>query len=58
MVAVFDTIAALLAAFVIIPAVFAFNMDPASGPPLMFITMPEIFKQMPAGRVFSSIFFL
>lgn len=58
MVAVFDTMAALLAAFVIIPAVFAFNMDPASGPPLMFITMPEIFKQMPAGRMFSSIFFI
>ncbi len=58
MVSIFDTIAAMLAAFVIIPSVFAFNMDPAAGPPLMFITMPEIFKQMPAGGLFASIFFI
>lgn len=58
MVSIFDTMAAILAAMVIIPSVFAFNMDPAAGPPLMFITMPEIFKQMPAGRLFSSIFFI
>lgn len=58
MVSIFDTIAAMLAAFVVIPAVFAFNMDPSAGPPLMFITMPEIFKQMPAGRLFASIFFI
>ncbi len=57
-VSIFDTIAAMLAALVIIPSVFAFNMDPAAGPPLMFITMPEIFKQMPAGRLFASIFFI
>lgn len=58
MVSIFDTIAAILAALVIIPSVFAFNMDPAAGPALMFITMPEIFKQMPAGRLFASIFFI
>lgn len=57
-VSIFDTIAAILAALVIIPSVFAFNMDPATGPPLMFITMPEIFKQIPLGRLFSSIFFI
>ncbi|MEW8973138.1 MAG: sodium-dependent transporter [Tissierellaceae bacterium] len=57
-VSIFDSIAAMLAAFVIIPSVFAFNTDPAAGPPLMFITMPEIFKQMPAGRLFASIFFI
>lgn len=57
-VAVFDTLAALLAALVVIPSVFAFNMDPAAGPPLMFITMPEVFKQMPAGALFASIFFI
>ncbi|MBE6065386.1 sodium-dependent transporter [Clostridium cochlearium] len=57
-VAIFDTIAAMLAAFVIIPSVFAFNMDPSAGPPLMFITMPSVFKQMPAGRLFSIIFFI
>lgn len=57
-VAVFDTIAALLAALVIIPAVFAFNIAPNAGPPLMFITMPEVFKQMPLGEVFMAIFFI
>lgn len=48
----------MLAAFVIIPSVFAFRMNPSAGPPLMFITMPSVFKQMPIGRVFAIIFFL
>ena len=48
----------MLASFVIMPAVFAYGLDPASGPPLMFITMPEVFKQMPGGSVFMIIFFL
>ena len=57
-IALFDTLAALLAAFVIVPAVFAYGLDPASGPPLMFITMPTVFRQMPGGGVFMVIFFL
>lgn len=57
-VAIFDTLAALLAAFVILPAVFAFGMDPSAGPPLMFITMPKVFQQMPAGNLFCIIFFV
>lgn len=57
-VAVFDSLAALIAAFVIIPAVFAFGLDPASGPALMFITMPKVFQMMPFGRVFMIVFFL
>lgn len=57
-VAVFDYIAAMLAALVIIPAVFSFGFEPSAGPPLMFIVMPEIFKQMPLGAVMSSIFFI
>lgn len=57
-VAIFDTIAAMLAALVIIPAVFAFGIAPNAGPPLMFITMPEVFKLMPAGGLFMSIFFI
>lgn len=56
-VAIFDTLAALLAAMVIIPAVFAFGFDVAAGPPLMFITLPAVFQQMPFGEVFSSVFF-
>ncbi|MDO5717669.1 MAG: sodium-dependent transporter [Tissierellia bacterium] len=57
-VALLDTIAAMLAALVIIPAVFAFNLEPTAGPPLMFITMPEVFKSMPGGQLFSIIFFV
>jgi NSS family neurotransmitter:Na+ symporter len=57
-VAIFDTIAAMLAALVIIPSVFAFGLDPAAGPPLMFITMPEVFKSMPGGQLFMIIFFI
>ncbi len=52
-----DTIAAILASLMIIPATFAFQLDPASGPPLLFITLPEIFRNMPAGQLFSILFF-
>jgi len=57
-VAVFDTIAAMLAALVIIPAVFAFGLDPSAGPALMFITMPKVFQMMPFGNLFMILFFL
>lgn len=57
-VAFFDTCAALLAAMVVIPAVFAFGLDVSAGPPLMFITLPEVFRQMPFGNLFSIIFFI
>lgn len=53
-----DTCAALLSGFVILPAVFAFGLDPASGPPLIFITLPKVFAQMPGGRLVSIVFFL
>ncbi|MFQ6809685.1 MAG: sodium-dependent transporter [Blautia sp.] len=56
--AVFDTIAAMLSALAIMPAVFAFKIEPTAGPSLMFITIPNIFKQMPFGRIFAVIFFL
>ncbi len=54
---VFDTIAAFVAAFAIIPAVFAFNLDVGAGPPLIFITLPKVFQVLPAGRIFSIFFF-
>lgn len=56
--AVFDTIAAMLAALAIMPAVFAFGIEPNAGPPLMFITLPNVFRQMPMGQVFAVLFFL
>ena len=57
-VALFDTLAAILAGLVIIPAVFAHNMAPNSGPGLLFITIPTIIQNLPFGRVFAIIFFL
>ena len=57
-VAFFDTCAALLAGIVVIPAVFAFGLDVASGPPLMFITLPAVFQKMPFGGLFAVIFFV
>lgn len=56
--AFFDTVAALLAALAIMPAVFAFGIEPGAGPSLMFITIPKIFGQMPMGQLFAVIFFL
>lgn len=56
--AIFDTIAAMLAALAIMPAVFSFGIDPVSGPSLMFLTLPEVFKQMPLGNFFTLFFFV
>jgi NSS family neurotransmitter:Na+ symporter len=59
-IAIFDTLAALLASIVIIPAVFALvGADSiGAGPPLMFITLPAIFQQMAGGRIFAIVFFV
>ena len=55
---IFDTIAALLAALAVMPAVFAFGIEPSAGPPLMFITLPKVFGQMPMGRMVAVLFFI
>lgn len=54
----YDILAGLVAAFVIIPAAFAFALDPTSGPPLLFVTIPTIFKAMPGGYIFGLLFFI
>ena len=56
--AILDSVAALLAAFVIMPAAFAFKLDPAAGPQLLFVTVPTIFEKMPAGQILAILFFL
>lgn len=58
MVAVFDTLIAILAGFMIFPAVFAFGKDPAGGPALIFVVLPEIFNAMPFGTLMSVMFFV
>lgn len=57
-VVVFSTLAAVLSAMVVVPAVFAFGADTQSGPPLLFIVLPQVFQEMPFGGVFCFIFFL
>lgn len=53
-----DTIVALVAGLVIFPAVFKFGLDPASGPGLVFQTLPIAFAQMPGGQIVAILFFL
>lgn len=56
--AIFDTLAALLASFMIMPAVFSYSLNPSSGPSLLFITLPKVFQEMNFGIVLSTLFFL
>ena len=53
-----DTLIAILAGIAIFPAVFAFGIEPSSGPGLVFITLPNVFEQMPGGFFFSILFFI
>jgi len=56
--AIFDTIAAMVAALVIIPACFAYNVDVNSGPGLLFVTLPKILQDIPMGRLFAVILYV
>ncbi len=51
------TMASVLAGLMILPAVFAFHVDPGSGPGLTFITMPALFAQMAGGQLLALVFF-
>ena len=53
-----DTSVALLAGFMVFPAVFAFNQSPAEGPTLVFNVLANIFQQMPLGNIAGALFFL
>ena len=57
LVVTFDTAMAVLAGFVLFPALFAFGMDPDQGSALLFVTMPALFQQMPGGQFFGAAFF-
>ena len=58
MIALLDSAVALIAGLAIFPIVFANGMEPASGPGLMFITLPVAFGNIWGGAVFGGIFFL
>lgn len=52
-----DTISGLIAGLAIIPAVFALGLEPTSGPPLIFSTLPKVFAAIPAGWFFGFLLF-
>ena len=56
--ALFDTIAAVVAALVIIPACFSYGLDVGAGPSLLFVTLPTILQDIPLGRLFAIILYV
>lgn len=57
-IALLDTFVAIIAGLIIFPSCFAFNVEPDSGPSLIFITLPNVFTSMKGGRIWGSLFFL
>lgn len=57
-VAILDTFVALSSGLIIFPACFAYGVQPDSGPSLIFITLPNIFNNIPGGRFWGSLFFV
>lgn len=57
-VAILDTLVAICSGLIIFPACFAYNVEVDSGPSLIFITLPNIFNNMPLGRLWGSLFFI
>lgn len=55
---VLDTFVALMSGLIIFPAAAAFHVDAGQGPALIFVTLPNIFNQMPGGRLWGSLFFV
>ena len=53
-----DTVVALCAGLIVIPACFAHNVEPGAGPGLLFVTLPNVFSAMPAGRFWGALFFV
>ena len=56
--ALFDTIAAVVAALVIIPACFSYGLDVAAGPSMQFVTLPTILQDIPLGQLFAVILYV
>lgn len=54
----FDTMAAVLSAVIILPAIFAVGVPPTSGPGLTFISLPMVFQKLAGGYYWSIAFYL
>ena len=57
-VCVLDTFVALCSGLIIFPACFAYGVDVTAGPPLIFMTLPNVFNNIPLGRFWGTLFFL
>lgn len=57
-VTVINTVVALLAGIMIFPAVFSFGIEPSAGAQLVFITLPNVFEQLPFSSLWSLIFYI
>ena len=57
-VAVLDTFVAFCSGLIIFPACSAYGVEVDSGSSLIFITLPNVFNDVPAGRLWGSLFFL
>lgn len=57
-VTVLDTLVAFISGLIIFPACFSYGVDAGSGPGLVFVTLPNIFNEMPLGQLWGSLFFL
>ena len=57
-IAALDTFVAIMSGLIIFPACFAYGINPGAGPELIFITLPNVFIQMPGGRIWGTFFFL
>lgn len=55
---ILDTFVAICSGLIIFPACFAYGVEPNSGPGLIFITLPNIFNNMPMGRLWGTLFFV
>ncbi|MBQ4522176.1 MAG: sodium-dependent transporter [Lachnospiraceae bacterium] len=53
-----DTFVALVAGMIIFPSCFAFDIEPDSGPNLIFVTLPNVFNQMAGGKIWGALFFV
>lgn len=57
-IAVLDTFVALASGFIIFPACYAYDVDVTSGMGLIFLTLPNIFNNIPLGQFWGSLFFI
>ena len=55
---VVDTFVAITAGLIIIPACFAYGVQPDAGPSLLFITLPNVFSHMPGSTIWGCAFFV